>query len=119
MTEDIMQVIAMWKIELLVAVGVLALVVFFMYLSKVWVSHDTVSLNGILGVGLVCVMALYGLLHNRVFWGGSRNLLLFLLLYAWCVLGMLFITPRHVHAAKLIIALLAQAGILYGLYHLV
>lgn len=117
--DPLSQAIGMWQLEAAVAVAACLLFYAIHSLRKVWISGEGVSHIFILGAGLAIVTVLFLYLRNEIHWFGNRYALYFVLLYAWCALGMIFVSYRQTSGFKLTIALLLQAGVVYGLYRIV
>jgi hypothetical protein len=106
----------MWANEALVVLSVLACGLFCHYLIRLWSAPADAVLGAILGASFsLCATGLY---FTRHIWGvmiGTRASL-FIMLYLWCVLGMVFFAAPGTHRLKLVAGLSAQAGIVYSLF---
>lgn len=114
--DAIIHTLLLWENEGIIVLLVLSGVIVFHYLFKLWGTHIDAPLyflliaSAILGGAVIYLLRLFGLgLSTRVIW--------FIAFYTWCMLGMLFFAGST-HRAKLLAALAAQAGILYGLFAL-
>lgn len=114
--ESLTYAVRMWQLEGTIAVSLLAVVYALFQLKKVWRAPDGLSLIFFLGIGLVLVTLLFISFRDRIHWFTNNYALYFILLYCWCALGTVFVAYRQTHLFKLVVGLLSQAGIVYGLY---
>jgi hypothetical protein len=114
--DAVTNTIAMWQNEMIVVLVTCAGLVAFHYLNKLWGAPGDVTFTVILAINLVAVSVL--LYSMRYMWHlhVSNRAIIFLALYAWCVCAMLFFTSKQTHFLKIFLALVSQAGILYGLF---
>jgi hypothetical protein len=114
--EDVSHVMMMWEKEGVIVMMILVGVLVFHYVSKLWSAPADAVLGVILGLSAgAAFMAIY-LTHHM--WGLhlTTRALWFLVLYVWCVLGMLFFAAKHTRRLKLFLGLVSQAGILLALF---